>query len=91
MTHKELSPPEEVYDTIGDEYYELPDKPMSFGDSMAMQHGIDTSQQDDNSATQRVINTAQNATAVSPVVQTKIIFNLSPLCILILCVEAALI
>ena len=68
MTHKELSPPEEVYDMIGDEYYELPDEPMNFGDCMAMQHGIDTSQQDDNSATQRVINTAQNATAVSPVV-----------------------
>lgn len=68
MTHEELSPPEEVYDMIGDEYYELPVKPMNFGDSMAMQHGIDTSQKDDNSATQRVINTAQNATAVSLVV-----------------------
>ena len=40
MTHEELSPPEEVYDMIGDEYYELPDKPMKFGDCMAMQHGI---------------------------------------------------
>ena len=68
MTHKELSPPDEVYDMIGDEYYELPEEPMNLGDSMAMQHGIDTSQQDDNSATQHVINTAQNATAVSPVV-----------------------
>ena len=57
MTYEELSPPaEEVYDMIGDEYYEIPGEPMCYMDNNATQYDIMTTQRCGFDGTQHGIN-----------------------------------
>lgn len=57
MTYEELSPPaEEVYDMIGDEYYEIPGEPMCYMDNNATQYDIMATQCGGVDGTQHGIN-----------------------------------